>query len=86
MIRALPRLLERRCGETGDFHTRRRDRYLVNATTQRLAVKMGAAEPVVIEPGKAGLLRIPVGEEVIIVYVRIGVEKDGGWDLASTEI
>ena len=61
------------------------DRYLVNATTQRLAVKMGDAEPVVIEPRKAGLLRVPVGEEVISVSVRIGVEKDGGWDLASTE-
>jgi hypothetical protein len=62
------------------------DRYLVNATTQRLAVKMGAAEPVVIEPGKAALLRVPVGEEVISVSVRIGVEKEGDWDLASTEI
>jgi len=61
------------------------DRYVVNATATQLAVKLGEARPLLIEPGKAGLVRGPGGDDVVSLPVLISQKKGEGWKLASTE-
>jgi hypothetical protein len=61
------------------------DRYLVNATDTRLAIKLGNAKPVFIDPGKADLLRGPRGDEVVSLPVLISLREGDEWKLASTE-
>jgi len=61
------------------------DRYLVNATATQLAIKLGNATPVFIDPGKAALLRGPGGSDVVSVPVLISLKEGEEWKLASTE-
>jgi hypothetical protein len=60
------------------------DRYMVNATHSQIALKAGAARQMLIEPGKAGLVRAPSGNAAsmpVLISIREGEE----WTLASTE-
>jgi hypothetical protein len=61
------------------------DRYLVNATKSQLAIKLGDQKPVLIDPGKAGLLRGPGGADVVSLPVLISMKEDEKWKLVSTE-
>ncbi len=61
------------------------DRFIINATSHRLAIKSGEAKPVLIDPGKSGLLGAPRGDGMVSVPVLISLEEDSRWKLASTE-
>ena len=61
------------------------DRFVVNATTADVSIQFGKAEPLVIAPGKPGLLAGPRGDTVVAVPVVIKQKSADGWSLVSTE-
>lgn len=61
------------------------DRYMINATTYPLAIKLGEGKPISIAPGKAGLVKAPPGQDPVSLPVLISLKKEGEWELASTE-
>lgn len=61
------------------------DRYLLNLTSNPLAVKIGGDKPVLIESGKSGLLQGPRGAETVSLPVLISSRQDDDWKLVSTE-
>lgn len=61
------------------------DRHLLNVTGSRLAVKIGDAKPVYIDPGKSGLLRGPGGDEPLSLPILINIREGEKWKPASTE-
>lgn len=61
------------------------DRHLLNVTGSRLAVKIGDAMPVYIDPGKSGLLRGPGGDEPVSLPILINIREGEKWKPASTE-
>lgn len=62
------------------------DRFIINATNKSLAIKSDKAKPVVIAPGKSGLLSGPGGDEIVSIPILISLkEESGDWKLASTE-
>lgn len=71
--------------KTGGGRIRGGDRFVANATRLPLAVKLGKGEPLLIDPGKSGLLRGPGGGDPVSVPVVISRKEAEGWKLASTE-
>lgn len=61
------------------------DRYLLNATDSRLAVKLGNGQPVLIDTGKSGVISSPGGSGIRSLPVLISRLHDEEWKLASTE-
>lgn len=61
------------------------DRYLINATETRLAIKLGENRPVVVDAGNSGVIRGPGGRDITSLPVLISLFQNGEWTLASTE-
>lgn len=61
------------------------DRYLVNATKDQIAVKIGKGEPVFIDSGKSGVLQGPGGNDVVSLPVLISQKQGEEWKPSSTE-
>jgi hypothetical protein len=61
------------------------DRFIINTTQSRMAIKLGSDVPIFIPPGKSEVLRGPGGDDTVSVPVLISLEEDGKWTLASTE-
>lgn len=61
------------------------DQYVVNATEADVAIKYGSAKPVLIQPGKSGILHDAAAGQAPTLPVVIN-QKDGDqWKLVSTE-
>ena len=71
--------------KTGGGRIRGGDRYVANATNRALAFKLGDGKPVVVEPGKSGLLRGPGGQDPVSLPALVSQKEGEGWKLASTE-
>jgi hypothetical protein len=61
------------------------DRLLVNATKSQMAIKLGNAKPLLIEPGKSKLLKGPGGKDAVSIPVLISLKEGKEWKLVSTE-
>lgn len=61
------------------------DRLLLNATDSRLAIKLGSGQPVMIDPGKSGLVRGPGGDDTVSLPVLISRLEEEQWKPSSTE-
>jgi hypothetical protein len=61
------------------------DRYLVNASKDQIAVKIGNGQQVVIDSGKSGILKGPGGNDVVSLPVLISQRQGEEWKPASTE-
>ena len=62
------------------------DRLIVNTTKSRMAITLGKAEPLLIEPGKSKLLKGPRGKRAVSIPVLIHLKEKGKKaKLVSTE-
>lgn len=61
------------------------DRLLFNATKSQMAIKLGNAKPLLIEPGKSKLLKGPGGKDAVSIPVLISLKEGKEWKLVSTE-
>ncbi len=62
------------------------DRFIINATSNEMAIKLGAAEPLLIPVGKSGVLAGPPGGGIVSLPVLVSLkQEDDQWKLASTE-
>ncbi len=61
------------------------DRYVVNATATHLAIQLGDSKPILIAPGKAGILASPGGSQAQILPVVINQRSGDEWRLISSE-
>ena len=62
------------------------DRFIINATSKEMAIKLGGAEPLMIPVGKSGVLAGPPGGEIVSLPVLVSLkQEDDQWKLASTE-
>lgn len=61
------------------------DRFIINATPNEMAIKLGDGAPLMIAPSKSGLLAGPPGEEIISLPVLVSLKHEDDWKLASTE-
>ena len=61
------------------------DRFMINATPDEMAIKLGNAEPLRIPASKTGVLAGPPGREIVSLPVLISLKQEDEWKLASTE-
>jgi hypothetical protein len=61
------------------------DRMIINTSPDEIGVKLGTAEPVVIMPGKSGILKTPVAANNGTLPAVVNVKREGKWTLVSTE-
>jgi hypothetical protein len=61
------------------------DRFMINATPNEMAIKLGNAEPLMVAASKTGLLAGPPGKEIVSLPVLISLKQEDEWKLASTE-
>jgi hypothetical protein len=61
------------------------DRFILNATPNEMAIKLGNAEPLMIPASKSGVLAGPPGKEIVSLPVLISLKQEDEWKLASTE-
>ena len=61
------------------------DRFIINATPNEMAIKLGKAEPLMIPASKSGVLAGPPGSEIVSLPVLISLKQEDEWKLASTE-
>jgi hypothetical protein len=61
------------------------DRMIINTSPDEIGVKLGTAEPVVMMPGKSGILKSPVASNNGTLPAVVNVKREGKWTLVSTE-
>ena len=61
------------------------DRFIINATPNEMAIKLGNAQPLMIQPSKSGVLAGPPGSEIVSLPVLVSLKHEDDWKLASTE-
>ena len=61
------------------------DRYILNATANDLAIKLGKAKAVYLKPGASGILASLGGKTVEAIPVLIKQRVGEEWNLVSTE-
>ncbi|MFZ9935987.1 MAG: hypothetical protein ACO3JG_02900 [Luteolibacter sp.] len=62
------------------------DRFIINATSNEMAIKLGSAEPLMVPVGKSGVLAGPPGGGIVSLPVLVSLkQEDDQWKLASTE-
>lgn len=61
------------------------DRFMINATPNEMAIKLGNAEPLRVPASKTGVLAGPPGREIVSLPVLISLKQEDEWKLASTE-
>lgn len=61
------------------------DRFIINASPEDLAVRLGDMKPIQIPSGKSGILHGPPGMEVVSLPALIHRKTGKTWELASTE-
>lgn len=61
------------------------DRMIINTSPDEIGVKLGTAEPVIVMPGKSGVLKSPVGAKNETLPTVVNVKREGKWTLVSTE-
>jgi hypothetical protein len=61
------------------------DRFMINATPNEMAIKLGNSEPLMIPASKSGVLAGPPGSDIVSLPVLISLKQDDEWKLASTE-
>jgi hypothetical protein len=61
------------------------DRFIINATPNEMAIKLGKAEPLMIPASKSGVLAGPRGSGIVSLPVLISLKQQDEWELASTE-
>ena len=61
------------------------DRLIVNVSPSDMAIKLGDSKPLMIPPGKSGILAGPPGSAIVSLPVLISLKQQDKWELASTE-
>ncbi len=61
------------------------DRFIFNVTQSEMAIKLGQSEPLIIPPGKSGILAGPTGNSIVSLPVLISLKQQDKWELVSTE-
>ena len=61
------------------------DRFIITATPNELAIKLGDSEPLVIPATRSAVLAGPPGGGIVSLPVLVSLKQDDGWKLASTE-
>lgn len=61
------------------------DRFIINATPNEMAIKLGKAEPLMIPASKSGVLAGPPGRSIVSLPVLVSLKQEDEWKLASTE-
>jgi len=61
------------------------DRFIINATPNEMAVKLGNMEPLLIPASKSGVLSGPPGKEIVSLPALISLKQEEEWKLTSTE-
>lgn len=61
------------------------DRFIINATPNEMAIKLGKAEPLMIPASKSAVLAGPPGREIVSLPVLVSLKQEDDWKLASTE-
>ena len=61
------------------------DRFIINATQNEMAIKLGNAEPLMIPASKSAVLAGPPGKEIVSLPVLVSLKEEDKWKLASTE-
>ena len=61
------------------------DRFIINATPNEMAVKLGDAQPLMIPASKSAVLAGPPGSAIVSLPVLVSLKQEDAWKLASTE-
>jgi hypothetical protein len=61
------------------------DRFIINATPNEMAIKLGDLQPLMVAPGKSGVLTGPPGSAIVSLPVLVSLKHEDQWKLASTE-
>jgi hypothetical protein len=61
------------------------DRFIINATPNEMAVKLGNAAPLMIPASKSAVLAGPPGSAIVSLPVLVSLKQEDQWKLASTE-
>jgi hypothetical protein len=61
------------------------DRFIINATPNEMAIKLGNSEPLMIPASKSAVLAGPPGSAIVSLPVLVSLKQEDEWKLASTE-